>query len=134
MQSKRNFDVRIHSIHNFVYGCGMYGGQSVIDSIKENFTEDFKPRQFPEQGFTGFEIEDFKGLFKTFPFKPLHLVATDSILVSKEDRKNFIMTNIDFEFFKKYHLVTCENSTLQGLSFHYYTLGKRESKKWKNYI
>ena len=101
MQSKRNFDVRIHSIHNFVYGCGMDGGQSVIDSIKENFTEDFKPRQFPEQGFTGFEIEDFKGLFKTFPFKPLHLVATDSILVLKEDRKNFIMTNIDFEFFKK---------------------------------
>lgn len=112
----------------------MDGGQSVIDSIKENFTEDFKPRQFPEQGFTGFEIEDFKGLFKTFPFKPLHLVATDSILVLKEDRKNFIMTNIDFEFFKKYHLVTCENSTLQGLSFHYYTLRKRRSKKWKNYI
>ncbi len=71
------------------------------------------------------------GIFTTMQYiqkyliKPLHLVATDSILVLKEDRKNVIMTNIDFEFFKKYHLVTCENSTLQGLSFHLLYIGKK---------
>ena len=113
-------------IHNFVYGCGMEGYQSVVETIKENFTEDFKPRQFPEQGFTGFEIEDFKKLFKDFAFKPLHLVSTDSILDLEEDRKNFKMTDEEFEFFKKYHLATCENPTLQGLASHLLYIGKKK--------
>ena len=113
-------------IHNFVYGCGMDGGQSVVDTIKENFTDNFKPRQFAEQGFTGFEIEDFKKLFRTFTFKPLHLVSTDGIIDLEEDRINFSMTDEEFEFFKKYHLATCENPTLQGLSFHLLYIGKKK--------
>lgn len=112
-------------IHNFVYGCGMDGDLSVVDTIKENFTDDFKPRQFAEQVFTGFEIKDFKKLFKDFPFKPLHLVSTDSIIDIEEDRKNFSMLDDEFEFFKKYHLATCENQTLQGLSSHLLYIGKK---------
>lgn len=111
--------------HNFIYGYGMQANTSIVDTIKENFTEDFKPRQFPEQGFTGFEISDFKNLFKNKNFKPLHLVSTDSIMDLEEDRKDFNMTDEEFEFFKKYHLATCENPTLQGLSFHLLYVGKR---------
>ncbi len=114
------------SIHSFIYDCGMEGYRSIVDEIKENFTEDFKPRQFPEQGFTGFEIEDFKKLFKNLAFKPLNLVSTDSIMSIEEDRKNFKMTDEEFEFFKKYHLATCENPTLQGLASHLLYIGKKK--------
>lgn len=111
--------------HNFVYGYGMDKDSSIIDAIKENFTEDFKPKQFPEQGFTGFEISDFKKLFKNKAFKPLHLISTDSIMNLEEERNGFHMNDEEFEFFKKYHLATCENETMQGLSYHLLYIGKK---------
>lgn len=112
-------------VHNFVYGYGMDGSVSVVDAIKENFTEDFKPRQFPEQGFTAFEIADFKKLFVGKRFKPVHMISTDSIIDLEEDRKNFNMSDEEFEFFKKYHIATCENPTMQGLSYHLLYVGKK---------
>ncbi len=112
-------------IHNFIFGCGMESTSNVADAIKENFTEDFKPRQFPEQGFTGFEINDFKKLFKNKNFKSMHLISTDSIMALEEDRNNFNMNDETFDFFKKYHLATCENPTMQGLSFHLLYIGKK---------
>lgn len=111
--------------HNFVYGYGMDKDSSIIDAIKENFTEDFRPKQFPQQGFTGFEIADFKKLFKGKAFKPLALVSTDSIMDLEEERAGFHMNDEEFEFFKKYHLATCENPTMQGLSFHLLYIGKK---------
>ncbi len=114
-------------VHNFVYGCGMDGRWSVVETIKENFTDDFKPRQFPEQGFTGFEIADFKKLFKNKPFKPLHIVSTDGLMDLEEDRKNFCMSDEEFEFFKKYHLATCENESMHGLAFHLLYIGRKRA-------
>ena len=111
--------------HNFVYGYGMEEGNSVVEAIKENFDENFKTRHFPEQGFTGFEIDEFKDLFKGKPFKELHVVSTDSIMDLEEDRNGFVLSDEDFEFFKKYHLSSCENPTLQGLSFHLLYVGKK---------
>ena len=112
-------------IHNFIFGYGMESTSNIADAIRENFTDDFKPKQFPEQGFTGFEIDDFKKLFKNKNFKPLHLISTDSIMDLEEDRNNFNMSDEDFEVFKKYHLATCENPTMQGLSFHLLYIGKK---------
>ena len=114
-------------VHNFIFSYGMKSTSSVVETIKENFTEDFKPRQFPEQGFTGFEIADFKKLFKNKNFKPLHMVSTDSIVDIEEDRNGFSMTDEDFEFFKKYHLATCENPTMQGLSSHLLYVGRKQN-------
>lgn len=114
-------------IHNFIFSYGMKSTSSVVETIKENFTEDFKSRQFPEQGFTGFEIADFKKLFKSKNFKPLHMVSTDSIVDIEEDRNGFSMTDEDFELFKKYHLATCENPTMQGLSSHLLYVGRKQN-------
>ena len=111
--------------HNFVFGYGMEKDSSLVDTIKENFTDDFKPRQFPEQGFTGFEISDFKKLFKDRPFKPLHILSTDSIMDLEEDRNGFHMTDEEFDFFKKYHLAICENPSMHGFSFHLLYIGKK---------
>ena len=112
-------------INNFIYSYAMESTSSLIETIKECFTEDFEPRQFPEQMFTGFEIEDFKKLFKNMPFKELNLVSTDSIMDIEEDRRDFSMSDEEFELFFKYHLATCENLTLQGLASHLLYIGKK---------
>ena len=112
--------------HNFVIGCGFDKDCSLIETIRENFDEHFKPKQFPEQMFTGFEIADFKKLFKGLPFKALHLVSADSILDLEESRECFAMTDEEFDVFAKYHLATCENPTLQGLAYHLLYIGKKQ--------
>lgn len=105
-------------VHSLLYGWG-FAQESMNDAIAENFTEDFKVApQTPEQGFVGFEIEDFKNLFKNKQARPLHMVATDSIMDIEEKRTNFSMTDENFEYLKKYHLATCENPTLIGMSFY----------------
>lgn len=112
-------------VHNFVFDYGMETDSNLIETIKENFTEDFKPRQFPEQGFTGFDIADFKKLFKNKSFKALHLVSTDSILQIEEDREGFTMSDKEFEIFTKFHFAICEKIELLGLSAHLLYIGKK---------
>lgn len=112
-------------IHNFIYGCGFDDGAPIADAINKNFDENYRPRQYPEQMFTGFEIADFKNLFKGLQFKGLHMVSADSIMDLEERIPGFNMTDEDFEAFAKYHLATCENPTLQGLAFHLLYIGKK---------
>lgn len=112
-------------VHNMIFDYA-FGDNCIREAIEENFTEDFKPRQFPEQKFTGFEIADFKALFKKLAFKPMSLVSTDGYMTVEESREGFNLSDEDFEFFKKYHLATCENPTLQGLSNHLLYIGKKQ--------
>ncbi len=104
-------------IHSMITGWGMEG-KNVSVAINENFTQDFKARQFASQKFTGFELADFEALFEKLPTEKLHLLSVDSVLDMEEDRKNFEMDDDDFELFKKYHLATCEKIEIIGLSFH----------------
>lgn len=104
-------------LNSLIYGWGMEGNMK--EALEENFSSDFKTfLQYPEQRFTGFDIADFKKLFKGKNTTLLHLVATDSIMDLEEDRTNFELSDEDFELFKKYHLATCEKVELIGLSFH----------------
>lgn len=112
-------------IHAFIY-CAWMENNEVGDGIRENFTEDFKPKQYKEQGFTGFEISDFKKLFKDKNVKKLKLIATDSVLEIEEDRKNFSIPDKDWDLFKRYHLATCEKPELQGLSSHLLYIVKKQ--------
>lgn len=112
-------------VHNFVFDYGMKSDSNFVEAIEENFTEDFKPKQFPEQGFTGFDIADFKNLFENKFFKALKLVSTDSILQIEEDRNGFKMSDNDFETFTKFHFAICEKTELLGLSAHLLYIGKK---------
>ncbi len=103
-------------VHSLIYGWGMEG--NIKEALLENFTKDYKIKQFASQKFTGFDLDDFEALFKKSPVEKLHLVATDGIMDAEEERTSFRMDDEDFELFKKYHLATCERYELIGLSFH----------------
>lgn len=114
-------------VYNFVVDYGMKSESSLIKTIKENFTDNFLPRQFPEQMFTGFNVDDFKKLFKQKQFKPLHMISADSILQIEEDRNDFAMTDEEFDLYFKFHLATCERPYLLGFSAHLLYIGKKIS-------
>ena len=84
----------------------------------ENLDELMHVRHFPEQVFTGYDIEEFEALFKDKPVSHIHTVATDGILELAEDRTDFSMTDEDFRLFSAYHLLTCEKRELLGSSAH----------------
>lgn len=87
--------------------------------LEENFREDLKTvRHFPEQGFTGFTIEEIDELFKDRNLGHSATVATDGILELAEDRSDFAMTDEDFRLFSAYHLMHCETRELLGSSSH----------------
>lgn len=86
--------------------------------LEENFDKDFHVRHFPEQVFTGYDVDEFEALFKNKPVAHLRTVATDGILELAEDRSDFAMTDEDFRLFSAYHLLHCEKRELLGSSAH----------------
>lgn len=84
----------------------------------ENFDRDFRVRHFPEQVFTGYDIEEFEALFKDKPVSHIHTVATDGMLELAEGRADFAMTDEDFRLFSAFHLLHCEKRELLGASSH----------------
>ncbi len=103
-------------IASMIFGWGMEG--NIKQAFKENFGKDYKVLHKPSQGFTAYEIDGFKQLFKNKACESLHMVSADSIMDSMEDRKSFSMDDEDFKLFTDYHLATCEKTEMQGLSFH----------------
>ena len=85
---------------------------------EENFNGDMRLRHFPEQVFTGYDVDEFEALFKNKPVAHLRTVATDGILELAEDRSDFAMTDEDFRLFSAYHLLHCEKRELLGSSAH----------------
>lgn len=84
----------------------------------ENLDELMHVRHFPEQVFTGYDIEEFEALFKDKPVSHIHTVATDGMLELAEGRADFAMTDEDFRLFSAYHLLHCEKRELLGASNH----------------
>lgn len=98
------------------------------DGLAMNFTADYQVRHFEEQLFTGYDILEFERLFADKQTEHLLTVSADSVLELAEERKNFAMTDDEFEAFSKYHLAVCEKRELLGCSSHLiYLCRKREA-------
>lgn len=95
-----------------------YFNGSLMEGIKENFTEEYTVRHFKEQLFTGYDIVEFERLFADKEVDYLSTVAADSILELAEGRSDFAMSDEEYSAFSKYHLATCENRELLGCSSH----------------
>ena len=85
---------------------------------EENFDKDFHVRHFPEQVFTGYDVDEFEALFRDKPVSHIHTVAADGMLELAEGRSDFSMTDEDFRLFSAYHLLHCEKRELLGSSAH----------------
>lgn len=103
-------------VASFIFGCYMNGDLKF--GLEENFDDSYNVRHYPEQKFTGYEIKTFENLFRNKGVKKLKSLTTDSILHTIEDNPNFVMSDDDFELFKKYHLATCEKIEMQGIANH----------------
>lgn len=95
-----------------------YLNEHLIEGLEENFTDDYEIKHFEEQLFTGYDIVEFENLFEEKNVEYLKTVAVDSVLELAEERKDFEMSDEEFEAFAKYHLVTCEKRELLGCSSH----------------
>lgn len=95
-----------------------YLNGSLVEGIEENFTQDYQVKHFEEQLFTGYDIVEFEELFAEKCVETLTLAAVDSILELAEGRKDFAMSDEEFDAFVQYHLATCEKRELLGCSSH----------------
>ena len=86
--------------------------------LRENFTDSYQVRHFPEQLFTGYDIAEFEALFEEFPVEHLTTAAADGILELASRRMDFAMSDADFAAWARYHLATCEKRELLGHSSH----------------
>ena len=86
--------------------------------LEENFDADFRVRHFKEQGFTGFDIQEFEALFSNKPVQNIALAGTDSVLELAEQAPDFHLSDEDFKLFAEYHLKTCETRELLGSHSH----------------
>lgn len=91
---------------------------NLVAGLEENFDNDYKIKHFEEQLFTGYDITEFEELFAKKEVKKLTMVAADSVLELAQGRKDFSMSDEEFEAFVKYHLATCEKRELLGSSSH----------------
>ena len=95
-----------------------YLNGTLAAGIAENFDDDYQVKHFEEQLFTGYDIVEFENLFKEKNVEYLKTVAVDTVLELAEKRKDFEMSDEEFEAFAKYHLATCEKRELLGCSSH----------------
>lgn len=98
--------------------CDNYFSDNFRAGLEENFDADFRVRHFKEQGFTGFDINEFEEMFSHKPVEKVALAGTDSVLELAEKAADFRMSHEDFELFTKYHLKTCEIRELLGSQTH----------------
>ena len=111
-----------------VYGI-MYSNylcNNFCAGLKENYTEDYQVLHFLEQGFTGYDIQEFESLFDNKNTEYITTLSVDSILELIEQRNDFHMSDEDFDAFVKYHLAHCEKRELLGASNHLLYLCKKQ--------
>ncbi len=103
----------VHAImgNNYLQGELEFG-------LRENFTEDYQIKHFPEQLFTGYDIPEFEDLFTALPVSHLTTAAADGILELAARRVDFSMSDADFDRWTRYHLASCEKRELLGWSSH----------------
>lgn len=108
--------ISAYAIMDTNYLCEMCDTFDV--GLKENFTEDYKVKHFPEQLFTGFDIVEFEELVEKAGLKRLTTVAADGVLELAERRSDFNLEGELFDKYLRYHLALCEKRELLGHSSH----------------
>ena len=93
--------------------------------LEENFTSEYLVKHFPEQLFTGFTVTEFEQLFEHKPVKWLTTVATDGCMELAEGRRDFALSDEEFEAYTAYHWQTCEVRELLGASSHLLYIGQK---------
>ena len=97
--------------NNYFQGNWTFGQQ-------ENFTEDGKVRHYKEQLFTGYDVTEFEKLFEAKPVDYITTVGTNGILEAIEERRDFELSDADFEAFKNWYLKFAEKRELLGTTCH----------------
>ena len=93
--------------------------------LEENFTADYQVKHFPDQLFTGFNVDEFEALFDGLPVEKITTAAVNGILELAEDRKDFVMSDEEFALYADYHLHHCEKRELLGSSSHLLYIGRK---------
>lgn len=106
------------SAHAIICTNYLYDWLPTVQGLKENFDSEYHVRHYKEQLFTGFDICEFEALFKDEPVDHITTVAVDNVLEIAERRKDFSMTDEDFEAFADYQLHICEKREMLGNSSH----------------
>ena len=84
----------------------------------ENFTHNYETKHFTEQLFTGYDVNDFEGLFKAKSVKWITTTGTDGVLELVEKNPNFRISDADFNIFIKWYLHFSEKRELLGSTNH----------------
>ena len=84
----------------------------------ENFTHNYETKHFTEQLFTGYDVNDFEGLFKDKSVKWITTTGTDGVLELVEKNPNFRISDADFNIFIKWYLHFSEKRELLGSTNH----------------
>jgi len=111
------------SVHAILFDNYLQGNFRA--GLEENFTEDFRVRHFAEQGFTGFNVDEFEALFADRDVEIVTTAAADSILELAEGRGDFVLSDEDFDAFADYHLRHCERREMLGCSSHLITVCRK---------
>lgn len=104
------------SVYEIMYVNYLQG--NFRSGMEENYDADYRVRHFKEQGFTGFDIQEFENLFADKPVRKIALAGTDSVLELAEETAGFQLSDDDFQLFADYHLQTCEKRELLGSQSH----------------
>lgn len=104
------------SVYEIMYVNYLQG--NFRSGMEENYDADYRVRHFKEQGFTGFDIQEFENLFADKPVQKIALAGTDSVLELAEETAGFQLSDDDFQLFADYHLQTCEMRELLGSQSH----------------
>ncbi len=104
------------SIFAIMYANYFYGNWAAGE--EENFTADYKVRHFKEQLFTGYELEEFEGLFREKKVEWITTAGVDGLLEPLEKREDFRFSDEDFEAFARWYLHFAEKRDLLGITNH----------------
>ncbi len=113
------------SVYAILYANYFYGNWA--EGLAENFTQDRKVRHFKEQLFTGYDVEEFEGLFLGRPVEWIATASADGMLEPIEARPDFSMTDEEFESFAEWHLAFAEKRELLGASSHLLYVCRRKA-------
>ena len=117
------------SAHAIICTNYLYDWLPTVQGLKENFDSAYHVRHFKEQLFTGFDVCEFEALFRDKAVRHITTVAADNVLEIAERRKDFSMTDEDFEAFAEYQLHICEKREMLGNSSHLIYICQKQGKK-----
>lgn len=112
------------SVYAIMYSNYFYGRWAEGEAM--NFTKEGEVRHFQEQLFTGYDIEEFEGLFHDKGVEKIVTTGVDGLLEPIEDRPDFLLSDEDFASFSRWYLSCCEKRELLGATNHLLYICRKE--------